>query len=741
MVKIRFCYVISVVCTTKVNILFEKKTSERNQVRKPIDSRVSNARLNQQGRCLRCKFCTKIIREVMLTKLLGGDVMGISSWAGLWFGLTIPVIVLMYLFKRKYIDTVVPSHLLWNRVLRNIEANRPWQKLQNRLLLWLQLLVAALLVFALMLPFVSVHGRAQGHTIIIADTSASMSATWDGAPKNQENPASRLTRMKEQLIQYTESLEQGSEVTLLKLGSQPQVLLSRENDEKALKKVIEALSIDYGKAAYRETLSLAAALSRDDSRARVILYTDGQWSESSADIVFDVPVELVSLNQGNAADTNAEIEQFGVKNDGKSAGGVGVAVVRNYGTSQVKVSLDLYGDGKLIASKQMLVESGKRVTVSFEGLPVADVYKLKLSPDDEYTPDNEAFAFREQGGAPNVLLISSGNLFLEKALQLSGARVTLMDSESDSDSDSAFNEGKTGNIEIRKLPSQTPDIVIVDGDAPTFLKETPWAELLKDTPLWTLGGQGEVIQPTSGEMKVENHPVTRYLSLTEPPAGELLREEVPSWAKPILKMDGLPVMYAGMESGIPRLRFLFTLAEGDLPLRPEFPILVNNAVQWLQSGRTTGLGRVTAGTTIDIPVSASAVEASWTPIDGYAIAMGAKSIPGKRSDQYIASEQEVPGTPGLWRFESKGEDGSDLPGFNVEVTTDSRESVIQGTEPLQLSRADGTAVVDRVDDGGNQSISESQPLKSRYSLAYFIAWLALIVILAEWGVYQRGRSI
>ncbi|GGH13321.1 VWA domain-containing protein [Paenibacillus segetis] len=664
--------------------------------------------------------------------------MGITSWAGLWFGLTIPVIVLMYLFKRKYIDTIVPSHLLWNRVLRNIEANRPWQKLQNRLLLWLQLLVAALLVFALMLPFVWVHGKAQGHTIIIADTSASMSAIWDGALKNQEDSVTRLTEMKKQLIKYTDSLDQGSEVTLLKLGSEPQVLLSREHDEKVLKKVIEALSIDYGKAAYREALSLAAALSRDDSKARVVLYTDGEWSESSADIVFDAPVEMVSLNSSNVAVVNVAIEQFGVKYDSNSTEGAGVAVIRNYGTSQVKVTLDLYGDGKLTASKQLVVESGKRMTMSFAGLPVADIYKLKLSPDDEYAPDNEAFAFREQGGAPNVLLISSGNLFLEKALQLSGARVTLMGPDSSSSSD---DEGEAGNTSTRKLPSLSPDIVIVDGEAPAFIKQTPWAELLRDTPLWTLGGQGEVVQPTRGEMKVENHPVTRYLSLTEPPAGELQDEEVPAWAKPILTMDGLPVMYAGTEAGVPRLRFLFTLEEGDLPLRPEFPILVNNAVQWLQSGKMTGLGRVTAGSIIDIPVSASAVEASWIPIDGYAIAVGAKSIPARQSDQYIASEQESPGIPGLWRFVSKSEDGTDLPEFSVEVTADSRESVIQSAEPLQLSRSDGTVVVDGDDIGDNPSGNESMQLKSRLSLVYLLAWLALLVILVEWGVYQRGRSI
>ncbi|MEK4509506.1 vWA domain-containing protein [Paenibacillus sp. FSL K6-2524] len=665
--------------------------------------------------------------------------MGISSWAGLWFGLTIPVIVLMYLFKRKYLDTVVPSHLLWNQVLRNIEANRPWQKLQNRLLLWLQLLVAALLVFALMLPFVWVHGSTQGHTVIIVDTSASMSARWNDAtsPGKHDKLENRLHGLKEQLIQYADSLERGNEVTLVKLGSEPEVLLSRETNGKSLRKVIESLSVDYGKAAYRETLSLAAALTQDDPKANVILYTDGQWNESSADIVFDVPVEVVSLNDRKGTAINVGVEQFGVKNEESSTEGLGVAVVRNYGTSPIEVTLDLYSDGKLAASKQTVLEGGKRTTVSFDGLPIGDVYKLKLSPEDDYAPDNEVFAFREQGGVPNVLLLSAGNLFLEKALQLSGARVTLMDLDSEHAS-----VGQTDNTETRKLPTQSPDIVIVDGETPAFLKEDEWALLLRETPLWTLGGEGERVQPSSGEMKVESHPVIRYLSLTEPPAGEIQKETVPTWAKPILKMDGLPVMYAGMESGVPRLRFLFSLTEGDLPLRPEFPILVNNAVQWLQSGRMTGLGRVTAGKIIDVPVTASAVDASWVPKDGYAVSLGASSIPVQRVGQNIASQQETPAIPGLWKFEMRDESGAVLPGFNVEVAADSMESVIYESEPLPLNSADGTQqVVNGNSEVGDKLQGDIQPSKSRLSLVYLAAWLALIVILAEWGVYQRGRSI
>ncbi|MED4959687.1 VWA domain-containing protein, partial [Paenibacillus macerans] len=159
--------------------------------------------------------------------------MGVLDWSGLWFGLALPAIVLMYLFKRKYVDTLVPSHLLWNRVLRNIEANRPWQKLQNRLLLWLQLLVAALLVFALMQPFVWTSGSRTGHAVIVVDTSASMSAAWGGG-EAESKPGSRLDRAKEQLRSRIDALGTGAEITLVRLGREPEVLLSRERDRSAL---------------------------------------------------------------------------------------------------------------------------------------------------------------------------------------------------------------------------------------------------------------------------------------------------------------------------------------------------------------------------------------------------------------------------------------------------------------------------------------------------------------------------
>lgn len=650
--------------------------------------------------------------------------MGIMSWAGLWFGLSIPVIVLLYLFKRKYIDTTVPSHYLWNRVLRNIEANRPWQKLQNRLLLWLQLLVAALLVFALMQPYLWMQGGSK-HTIIVVDASASMDSNWN---EDRAAEISRLDYAKEQMRAYVDKLSRGSEVTLLKVGSQPEVLLSRELDREKWNQAIKGITPDFGQSAYGETLSLAAALTKDIAGSSVVVYSDELWNEPSKDIKFDVPVQVVSTYPEDGV--NAAIEQFGVKrgtNDQVS----GVAVSRNYGNTALEVVLDLYGDHQLLSSKQINIPAGEQATVTFEGLGTAEVYRLSAALPaglkDDYAPDDMAFAFLEQGGTTNILLLTSGNLFLEKALQLTGAQVTRMDTR-DSSSEKESGKPSDENLDnVPTVPKNKPDIIVVDGVLPDYFAQGEWAALLQKTPLWTLGGSGKEIQLATGDIQTAVHPVTRYLSLKESPVATLIDVELPPWASAIMNIDGKPAMYAGTEHGSARLHFLFQLSAGDLPLRPEFPILVNNAVEWLKSGKETALGRMNAGSQIEIPVDAEAVDGSWIPMDGYALDLGASKIPAASSEGRIASKQNAPAIPGLWRFEFNNSQGEVLSSYYLEVSVNRYESAINSERSLHIVENGDTA-------GENQS-------GTPYSLIYWIGWLVFIVILAEWGVYQRGRSI
>ncbi len=86
-------------------------------------------------------------------------------------------IVALWMLRLKRQDVTVSSLYLWNTLLQETQANAPFQRLRRNLLLFLQLLAAFLLVFALARPFV--YGEAvTGHTVVlILDTSASMNAT------------------------------------------------------------------------------------------------------------------------------------------------------------------------------------------------------------------------------------------------------------------------------------------------------------------------------------------------------------------------------------------------------------------------------------------------------------------------------------------------------------------------------------------------------------------------------------
>jgi hypothetical protein len=54
--------------------------------------------------------------------------------APLALGLLFVPLVLVYLLKLRRDETVVPSTLLWRRLVADVEANAPWQRLRRNIL-------------------------------------------------------------------------------------------------------------------------------------------------------------------------------------------------------------------------------------------------------------------------------------------------------------------------------------------------------------------------------------------------------------------------------------------------------------------------------------------------------------------------------------------------------------------------------------------------------------------------------
>lgn len=121
-----------------------------------------------------------------------------------------PLIIAMYLLKLRREDRPVSSTFLWRRMVRDLEANAPWQRLRFNWLLLLQLLLLLLLAFALARPFFTTVGISGRNLIIVLDRSASMAST--------DSSGTRLEAAKQQAIALIDQLPDGGRATIIAAG-------------------------------------------------------------------------------------------------------------------------------------------------------------------------------------------------------------------------------------------------------------------------------------------------------------------------------------------------------------------------------------------------------------------------------------------------------------------------------------------------------------------------------------------
>ena len=678
--------------------------------------------------------------------------MHIETWSGLWFAWTIPAIVLLYLFKRKYTDTEVSSHLLWRRVLRDPEANRPFRKIRRSLLLMLQLLIAALLVLTLLHPFVRIQGMSPVHYVLVLDGSASMLALADGDglgqsgagagggdpgqpgagesdSTRQESSAgigtaagkTRFDEAKQKLMQTVRRAAGGSKFTVIATGREPMVLAAGETSVSAVEAALRDVRPFPGNTAYRETLSLAASIVRSDPQAQLRFITDGRWALDASLPALDVPL-AVDIVAGPEND-NVSVLQFGVKNGGaadaasafRDGGAVdGVATVKNWGAREANVDVALYVQERLQEVRSVRLAPGEQKSVFFSGLPQGDYYRLSLDASDMLREDNAAYAFAENKAARTALWLGPGNLFLEKALKL--AQTDVIKAQKDESGQYVF-------------PASRIDFVVLAGVRKEEIASRDWQSYLAARPVWTIGAAGgeDKIPLAVRDYAIEDHPVTRFIRFQDVHIAEAYRQPAPEWGKPIVSAGTVPLVFAGTERGQARLQFAFDLQASDLPLRPEFPVLVRNAADWLGAVAGGNLGRVVAGETIDIALSPLAVQAAWVAAErGLSAPSG--EIPLDRPE---SGAHTVPDQPGLYRLVEKDDSGVPVQIRYLEVYMDPRES------DLSLRENTGEAEEQPGDSGRPAALPAG--LKP-YSLNGWIVLLIMLLCIAEWEVYRRGDS-
>ena len=182
----------------------------------------------------------------------------------------IPIIAL-YFLKLKREERVVPSTLLWKKVLDDLQVNSPFQRLKYSLLLLLQLLLVALLGFALARPYLSLAGYAGHKTILLLDTSASMATRDAGA-------GGKLARFEAAIRDAqakVEDLRQNDEMAIVAFDKDVRQLSKFTSDRALLKQILSDLQPRDMETNAEEAFETALALSEGQQNVQVLVLSDG----------------------------------------------------------------------------------------------------------------------------------------------------------------------------------------------------------------------------------------------------------------------------------------------------------------------------------------------------------------------------------------------------------------------------------------------------------------------------------
>ena len=265
------------------------------------------------------------------------------------FGLiSLPVIVAFYMLRLRRRDYPVGSTFLWQQLIRDVEANAPWQRLRFSWLLLVQLLIAALVVLAAARPFSATTSDLAANVVLIVDTSASMATRTDGED--------RMALARERAANVVDRLPEGGRVTVVAAADTANVLVSETDDRDAALEAIDGITATQLPGDLTDAFALASALAARDSDSTIVVVTDASGDELP-EVGVGAPVLVELVGETDANQSVAALSAL--RRSGGAQLDVFVAVA-NPSTVEATRRLEIYADGALVDARELTIPPGQR---------------------------------------------------------------------------------------------------------------------------------------------------------------------------------------------------------------------------------------------------------------------------------------------------------------------------------------------------------------------------------------------
>lgn len=618
------------------------------------------------------------------------------------FALTalLPIIIAMYLLKLRREERIVSSLYLWRKMVQDVEANAPWQRLRRNLLLFLQILFLVALILALARPFLWAEGVTGRHVIFILDNSASMAAN--------DVPPSRLATAKARAKEVVAGLPDSARATVITAGGDTQVVASATSDRRQLRQALDGIRGASGASDLTAAINLAAAVAARQPDTEVVILSDGNvtlpsgFAETGRAAV-SVPAIVHYIPIG-VSDDNVALSALSLQS---SAGGQVSLFIQavNYGHQPARRRLSIYADNELFDVHDLDINATDQKALVIEDVPDdVRVVEARLEGQDALALDDRAWAVRRSEEPTVVTLVSEGNLFLETALALlPGLEVTIV-------KPAEYEEGQSSNLTI--FDAQVP----LTGTLPAenlFFVAPP-----RSTALFTVTGVLNEPLPSAAR---PDEPLLRHVDLRDVQVLKAARLALPDWGRAVMVSGrdvDAPLLLVGEVEGRRVGVLAFDLHHTDLVLHPAFPLLLSNLMGYLAPGAGGELpDQIAPGQALTLQIAPGVGEVVVERPNGERMRLTPE-----------AGRVTFGDTEDLGVYRISWQDGTTAQrSVAVAVNLFSpQESNITPQESLPVSGQ------------GSTEASEGHPLLGRHELWRLVGMAGLAVLLMEWLVYQRS---
>ena len=479
------------------------------------------------------------------------------------------IVAALYWLKPPPRTVVVPSSLVWDRVLRESHP-RP-----DRLRWWMSLLLAALIASAIVGAVVPLRAagpdRAVTKLIVVLDDSPTMAArTTDGATRWHHALAKARALI--------ESRAAGTEIWLADTMRRV-VTPAFESREEALAQLAR-LRVSYG---FPPTVPLP----EQPAGIETVVITDGV---SIGPVPAQARLESVFESVENAGITALEVRVLPADPRRYLA----YVELLNASGIEKRIELAIVGvGGKRVSRVVPIAAGGKRnemIDISdFDSGPLRASIAMS---GDGLALDDVVYSILPVRRVMRVALVTSGNPFLEKSLQAQ-PRVHM-----------------TVITPARYVDDLGYHTVVFDRFAPKARPRVPALLFRPSRTDWLPSPQKEITNVSATAWNAA-HPLLENVSLLDLSVDRAIfvnLKDRPEHSESVLASGSRDVpLIIAHEEGARWISFSFGLEESNFAVHAGFPIFLNNALNWMPGDHVViarGLGL------IDVPVSGARVVAA-----------------------------------------------------------------------------------------------------------------------------------